>query len=211
VILKNQFTPQSMWPYARFELALGATASIAAWLLVDRADVRWLALPATLATVLGTALSILLAVRVNTSYQRWWEASGIWAQITALSRNLARVVIAVGDSKRAAAQSNAAAITAFQRGMIGGQIAWVNALRLQLRGESNWASLAPHLSPATLILAFAFRIVERIGAVVEYPFANTTQDVPLTAICVTIERDLLEQLGDPKRPALPQPVNGYLF
>lgn len=104
---------------------------------------HWLALPATLATVLGTALSILLAVRVNTSYQRWWEASGIWAQITALSRNLARVVIAVGDSKRATTQ-NAATITAFQRGMIEGQIAWTNALRLHLRGESDCASLAPH-------------------------------------------------------------------
>jgi putative membrane protein len=309
VILKNNFTPKSMWPYARFGLALGGASSLAAWLLVDRAGVHWLALPGSLATVLGTALSILLAVRVNVGYQRWWEASGIWAQITALSRNLARVVIAVGDSKRATTQ-NAAAITAFQRGMIEGQIAWANALRLQLRGESDWASLAARLAPeeyqrvvaadnkaslllqmhsqrifrayadgvltgldnfqmevalaalaqqqalaertrsqpvprvydifsryfvhiylivfpfciigaladyrwvvipATLILSFAFRIVERIGAVVENPFANTIQDVPLTAICVTIERDLLEQLGEATRPAALQPVNGYLM
>jgi putative membrane protein len=118
---------------------------VAAWLLVDRAAVRWVILPVTLASVLGTALSILLAVRANTGYQRWWEASGIWAQITALSRNLARVVISIGDSKRAAGQ-NAEAVAAFQRGMIEGQIAWVNALRLQLRGQSDWASLAPRLS-----------------------------------------------------------------
>jgi len=65
--------------------------------------------------------------------------------------------------------------------------------------------------PATLLLAFAFRIVERIGAVVEHPFGNTIQDVPLTAICTTIERDLLEQLGDPNRPPPAQPVDGYMF
>lgn len=281
----------------------------AAWLLIERSGARWLALPPTLATVLGTALSILLAVRVNTGYQRWWEASAVWAQITALSRNLARVVITVGNSTRVASQ-NAEAITVFQRGMIGGQTAWVNALRMQLRGDSNWESLATHLSPeeyglvaaadnkaslllqlhsrrifqayasgvlagrdnfqmevalaalaqqqalaertkgqpiprvyaifsryfvhlyvsvfpfcvvgaltqsswivipATVVLAGAFRIVERIGAVVEHPFANTIQDVPLSAICVTIERDLLEQLGETKRPPAPQPVAGYLF
>ncbi len=309
MILKTQFTPRSMWPYARFELAVGAASGVAAWALVDEARLRWVTLPPVLATVLGTALSILLAVRVNTGYQRWWEASAIWAQITALSRTLARVVMAVGDSKRATAPHPEAIVT-FQRGMIEGQIAWVNALRLQLRGQSDWASLEPHLSaaefrrvsaadnkaglllqlhsqrifqayaagvlsgldnfqmevalaalaqqqalaertkgqpvprvydifsryfvhlyvvifpfavigslprdrwmviPATLILAFAFRIVERIGAVVENPFEHTAQDVPLTAICLTIERDVLEQLGDAQRPPAPQPREGYLY
>jgi len=146
MILKERFTLQSTWPYARFELGLGLASSLAAWLLVDRAEVRWLALPVTLATVLGTALSILLAVRVNASYQRWWEASGVWAQITALSRNLARVVIAVGESKKAAGQ-DPDTVTAFQRAMIQGQIAWANALRMQLRGEADWESLAARLSP----------------------------------------------------------------
>jgi predicted membrane chloride channel (bestrophin family) len=50
---------------------VGAVASVAAWLLVDRAAVHWAPLPVTLATVLGTALSILLAVRVNSCYKRW--------------------------------------------------------------------------------------------------------------------------------------------
>jgi putative membrane protein len=65
--------------------------------------------------------------------------------------------------------------------------------------------------PTTLVLAFAFRIVERIGVVVENPFDNTIQDVPLSAICTTIERDLLEQLGDANRPPAPRPTDGYLF
>jgi putative membrane protein len=65
--------------------------------------------------------------------------------------------------------------------------------------------------PATLVLAYAFRIVERIGAVVEFPFDNTVQDVPLAALCVTLERDLLEQIGDSNRPPAPQPKDGYLF
>jgi hypothetical protein len=48
--------------YVRFDLALGAVAGASAWLLVAVVGVRQVALPVTLATVLGTALSILLAV-----------------------------------------------------------------------------------------------------------------------------------------------------
>lgn len=59
-----------MWPYARFDLGLGVVASLTAWPLLE-ADIRQVALPTTLATVIGTAVAILLAVRVNTAYQRW--------------------------------------------------------------------------------------------------------------------------------------------
>lgn len=66
MIVKRHFTPASMLPFVRFELRLGAASSIAAWLLVDKAELSQFTHPATVATVLGTALSILLAVRANT-------------------------------------------------------------------------------------------------------------------------------------------------
>jgi putative membrane protein len=65
--------------------------------------------------------------------------------------------------------------------------------------------------PATLIVAFAFRIIERIGTAVEFPFANTIQDVPLTTIGTQLVRDLHDLLHDPDKPAPSQPVNGYLW
>jgi len=45
VIVKRQFTPAAMWPYVRFDLALAAFASVAAWLLVQVGGVRQVALP----------------------------------------------------------------------------------------------------------------------------------------------------------------------
>lgn len=75
MIVKKHFTPASMLPYARLELGIGAISSVAAWAVVDRAGESSVALPTTVATVLGTALSILLAVRANTAYQRWWDGS----------------------------------------------------------------------------------------------------------------------------------------
>jgi len=96
MIVKRHFTPASMWPYVRLELALApAASSVTAWLLVDRAGwTQW-----TLPVVVATVLSILLAVRVNTSYQRWWEGSAIWAQVLGLSRNVVRVAVSVSNSK----------------------------------------------------------------------------------------------------------------
>jgi putative membrane protein len=313
VIIKTQFTPWSMWPFVRFELALGLVASTATWLLVDYADLHQIILPVTVVTVLGTALSILLAVRANTAYQRWWEASAMWAQITALSRNLIRVATTVSDSKTAAG-ADAEVARSFQHDLARQQVTYVIALRHALRAQQDTpgarAELLPYLSPenrdrvlaadnrpamllqlhsarifrayqagllagfdnfqletalaglaqqqalaertasqpvprsydvfsrylvhlytvifplavigtvtrdrwivipATLIIAYAFRMVERIGSSVDTPFAGTRQDVPMTAATITIERDLYEAVGIDTRPAAATPQAGYLW
>lgn len=65
--------------------------------------------------------------------------------------------------------------------------------------------------PLTVIIAGMFTIMEKTGAANEDPFENRTTDVPLTAICNTIERDLREQLQEQDLPAKLEPVNGYLW
>jgi putative membrane protein len=52
------------------------------------------------------------------------------------------------------------------------------------------------LAPLTLLLAFVFAIVQRTGEVNEEPFENRITDVPLTAICRIIERDVRATLGE---------------
>ena len=63
----------------------------------------------------------------------------------------------------------------------------------------------------SIVIAGVFVILERVGAVIDTPFANTVTDVPLTAICTAIERDLREQIGDPDRPPAVTAVDGYLW
>jgi putative membrane protein len=65
--------------------------------------------------------------------------------------------------------------------------------------------------PFAILLSFVFAILERIGAVNEHPFENRITDVPLTAICRNIERDLLETAGESNLPPALTPQNGYLF
>lgn len=65
--------------------------------------------------------------------------------------------------------------------------------------------------PLTVLIAGVFIVLERVGAILDTPFANTVNDVPITAICRDIERDLLEQLGDRSLPDPERIVAGYLW
>lgn len=65
--------------------------------------------------------------------------------------------------------------------------------------------------PLTVLVAGVFIIMERTGAANEDPFENRITDVPLSAICNTIERNLLETLGEQQLPPKTEAVDGYLF
>lgn len=64
--------------------------------------------------------------------------------------------------------------------------------------------------PVALIIAFVFAVIGKVGEVNEDPFEARITDVPLTAICNTIERDLREMLGEDDLPTKLQPMDGFL-
>jgi putative membrane protein len=76
-------------------------------------------------------------------------------------------------------------------------------------------SLASHLrwwTPAISVpISFLFLVLSNIGRNTEDPFENRIQDIPLTALCRTIERNLREALGEKDLPPPLQPVDGFLF
>ena len=63
----------------------------------------------------------------------------------------------------------------------------------------------------TVIVAGVFIILERVGAVIDAPFENTITDIPMSAVCNAVERDLREQIGDTDRPRPAVAVDGYLW
>ena len=60
------------------------------------------------------------------------------------------------------------------------------------------------------LAALMFIAILRIADDLTDPFANTVHDVPMSAMCRTIEIDLLQTLGDPAPPPL-APENGVLW
>ncbi len=65
--------------------------------------------------------------------------------------------------------------------------------------------------PASCVLAGIFIIMATVGTANEDPFENRTTDVPITAICVDIEHDLRDALGERDLPPRAIPHNGYLW
>lgn len=73
------------------------------------------------------------------------------------------------------------------------------------------AQLSWLIIPFSILTAGVFVIMERTGAANEDPFENKITDVPMTALCNTIERDLMEMVGSKDLPPKMQPSEGYLF
>ncbi len=76
-------------------------------------------------TLFGTALALFLGFRSNSAYQRWWEGRVLWGQMINASRSLAR-------QARNYLPDEAKDL---KRTIVLRQIAYVNALRCQLRRQ----------------------------------------------------------------------------
>lgn len=312
MIVKRNFDPRKVIRYVWRDVTLAIVVATAVYLAAAVLGWSFVALSFAPLGLLGTALSIFLAFRANTSFARWGEAAQSWAAIGAASRIFGRLVVTFTDSHRHTPQYQQEAAEAFKREMVYRQIAWANALRLQLRGQSEWheverlvpaaeaaqlraqpnrplflmkrqaqriydamasgtlqgfdsfqmegqlAALAAQQAvcerikaipvprqydyftrvfvrvfvvllpffliktlaadgvpwlviPLAAVVAFLFTTIERTGAVNEDPFENRITDVPLTALCREIERDLLALLGEAELPPRLEPQDGYLF
>lgn len=65
--------------------------------------------------------------------------------------------------------------------------------------------------PVAVIISWIFYTMETVGDTSEDPFENFINDVPMTAICRTIEIDLRQMMNEEKIPEAIQPVNDILM
>jgi ion channel-forming bestrophin family protein len=238
---------------------------------------RSIEIPPTAHTLIGTALGLLLVIRTNSSYERFWEGRKMWGAIVNETRNIARTASALcakdpallrqlllwtiafpfsterllrgakGLGPRAGelpADQTAAVLASVHpplavsrrmtalladaraRGHLGevqqmaldqavfllidymgacerimktplpyayavhlrrAMIVFCFTLPFVLVHSFHWATI-----PATLLVAFTFFGIEEIGLEIENPFGHDENDLPLEAICETIQRDLSE-------------------
>lgn len=86
-------------------------------------------IPFQLPTILGTSISLLLAFKLNQSYDRWWEARKVWGAIVNDSRSFVLQLKAfVNDEVHPAEASH------FVKKMAYRQMAWCYCLGQSLRG-----------------------------------------------------------------------------
>ncbi len=310
MIVKRNFNPWRVLTYVRNELTASLGISTAVFILHQQ-EITRISLPFSVAAILGSALAIFIAFRNNSAYSRWWEARTLWGGIVNSSRVMARLIITFTDSHAHQPQFDPNRASQFKKEVIYQLIAWVNALRLQLRKSDSWEELRPYLSevdfnamlqaqnkpnflqllsgrriyaamadgtlggfdsfqlegqllalanyqggcerikntpllrqydyftrlflytfivllpfalvgdfarleldylmmPVSVIIAFVFAIIGKVGEVNEDPFENRITDVPLSALCNTIEIDLRELLGEQDLPKKMLADQGFL-
>ena len=90
-------------------------------------------------TLLGIALSLFLGFRNNASYQRWWEARGLWGQLVYDARSLTRQVLSFIDADTENGRETG-------RTMVYLTIAFAHAVRHRLRGSSPWHDVEPFVA-----------------------------------------------------------------
>ena len=120
--------------------------------VIDRTTpyLQHVAIPDITLTLIGTAISIMLAFRVNAGYARWWEARTLCGALVNASRSLARQVLAL------AADGTSAAV--FARRIVELQIRYVGMVRAQLQDDHS----APADQPDNLAILTLTEIAQTI-------------------------------------------------
>lgn len=98
----------------------------------------------------GSAIGIIVGFRNNSAYGRWWEGRTLWGQIVNNSRSLGRQVFSTLHCPPEADAEEASECERLRTRVVHLQIAFVHALRQQLRGLDPVAEVRAVLTPAEL-------------------------------------------------------------
>lgn len=102
-------------------------------------DWKWLSIPWLPIALLGTAVAV--GFRNNASYDRMWEARKAWGAIVNGSRSWGIMVKDYVSNKHAAVKLSDADLNTVQMQLIHRHIAWLTALRYQLREARAWEAI----------------------------------------------------------------------
>lgn len=102
---------------------------------------KWLALPWLPIALLGTAVAFVVGFKNNASYDRTWEARRIWGSIINNSRIWGASARDFVTDTFAKTPVHEADLVQERKILIYRHLAWVTALRFQLREPKNWESM----------------------------------------------------------------------
>jgi putative membrane protein len=111
--------------------------------------------------LIGVVLALLLVLRTNSGYDRWYEGRKLWGGIVNQSRNLAQVGLAYGPRDRA-----------WQDQFVRWTVAFCHACRHSLRGERNLSDMRNLLDEGDLEALAASRhmpmfVAQRLAALLQ--------------------------------------------
>lgn len=142
MIVRDHLPLRRVWPSVSKRLGLLFAFDVTIAVLYVKGGVAALALPSLPLGVMGAALSIFLAFRNNSAYDRWWEARTLWGGLVNQARTFSRQVMTLVDGDHDDPDI---------RALVEWQIAYVHALRCHLRGQNPFPELSGRLPGALLV------------------------------------------------------------
>lgn len=107
-------------------------------LLYTLLDWTWLTVPWVPIALVGTAVAFIVGFKNNATYNRLWEARQIWGAIVNTSRSWGIMAIDFVTDQHARASTSEAELRAIRTRLVHRHIAWLHALRFQLRVPRAW-------------------------------------------------------------------------
>jgi len=101
-------------------------------------DLNWMRLPWLPISLVGVAVAFFLGFKNNSSYDRLWEARKIWGAIVNASRSWGMMSLDYVTDHFAEGDVDAETLRDHHRKLIYRHIAWMAALRHQLRALKSW-------------------------------------------------------------------------
>jgi putative membrane protein len=129
--------PQTLL-WTRTSIILFTFTSAIPVFLYKYAGLHWLAFPWYPIAIIGTAVAFYLGFKNNSSYDRTWEARKIWGAIVNSSRSWGIMVIDYITNLHATEKLGDAELKQIHTRLIYRHIAWLTALRHQLRASRTW-------------------------------------------------------------------------
>ncbi len=134
----RRFTLREVLAWTRRDIYWFLFLAIVPTVLHEALGWRWLTLPWVPIALVGTALAFVTGFRNNASYDRLWEARQIYGAIVNTSRAWGIMVLDFVTAKQAGRPVTKEELHAVHTRLIHRHIAWMHALRFQLRQPRAW-------------------------------------------------------------------------
>lgn len=142
-----------VFPFAKRAVIIFLVYSIVICTLYSVVGWTFLAIPFVPVATIGTAVAFYVGFKSNSSYDRLWEARRIWGSITNASRSWGVMVLDYITNRDASDPLPEAGLQSIRRDLIYRHLAYITALRVQLRQKQVWEL---HRDPA-------HEVIERIA------------------------------------------------
>ena len=138
----KKFTFKQVFFWTRRELLLFIIIAAFTTLIYDIFRFKWMAIPWLPIALIGTAVAFLVGFKNNASYDRLWEARKIYGGIVNTSRTLGIMVMDFIANQHAVNKISESDLKTIHRRIIYRHIAWLTALRHQLRVIADWENFS---------------------------------------------------------------------